>query len=89
MLPDGWEERLVKVENENTRWAVGWCLEVHDLAVSKLVAGRDKDLTFLAAMLKHSIVTVDVIRLRIAQTSRLQEAGKALALSRLGRLAND
>ncbi|MGH6754965.1 MAG: DUF6036 family nucleotidyltransferase, partial [Bradyrhizobium sp.] len=39
ILPKGWESRLVKVENVNTDGARGWCLEVHDLAVSKLAAG--------------------------------------------------
>jgi hypothetical protein len=26
-LPKGWEERLVRLSNENTGGAVGWCLE--------------------------------------------------------------
>ena len=30
VLPEGWQDRLVKVENDNTRGAVGWCLEVHE-----------------------------------------------------------
>lgn len=38
ILPDGWESRLVPVSNENTRFLTGWCLEVHDLAIAKLVA---------------------------------------------------
>jgi hypothetical protein len=38
-LPAGWIQRLVPVHNENTGGAIGWCLDVHDLAVSKLVAG--------------------------------------------------
>lgn len=42
-LPSGWEERLVPVENVNTGGATGWCLDVHDLAISKLVAGRERD----------------------------------------------
>ena len=43
-LPAGWANRLVPVSNENTAGAIGWCLDVHDLALSKLVAGRDRDL---------------------------------------------
>src|SRR5690349_19806306 len=31
VLPHGWEQRLIKVQNANTRGATGWCLEVHDL----------------------------------------------------------
>lgn len=46
VLPAGWEGRLVPVCGPNTAGATGWCLEPHDLVVSKLVAGREKDLRF-------------------------------------------
>lgn len=49
VLPVGWKERLVEVKNENTQGYLGLCLEVHDLAVSKLIAGREKDISFVAA----------------------------------------
>lgn len=88
VLPDGWKDRLVKVENENTRGAVGWCLEVHDLAVSKLAAGREKDLDFIACMLRHRLITAATVRVRLAQTPRLTEQGKQLALARLARWEN-
>ena len=35
VLPAGWEGRFVKVENENTRGAIGLCLEIHDLLAAK------------------------------------------------------
>jgi hypothetical protein len=38
------------MEGPNTGGAVGWCLEAHDLAVSKLIAGRAKDLEFVAGL---------------------------------------
>lgn len=85
VLPDGWKVRLVKVENENTRGAVGWCLEVNDLAVSKLAAGREKDLAFVECMLRHKLIDADIVHARLAQTSRLTEEGKQLAIARLGR----
>jgi uncharacterized nucleotidyltransferase DUF6036 len=78
-LPEGWRERLVPIRNENTRGATGWCLEVHDLAVSKLVAGREKDLDFIAAP--------ELVRERLAQTS-LSESARSLAVARLHRLAS-
>jgi len=56
-LPEDWRERLVPICNENTRGATGWCLEVHDLAVSKLVAGREKDLAFIAGLFRHQLVS--------------------------------
>lgn len=62
VLPEGWRDRLVEVRNENTRQVAGMCLELHDLAVSKLVAGREKDRAFLEEMLRAEMVdraTVD------------------------------
>ncbi len=52
-LPEKWREPLVAIQNENTRGAIGWCPEVHDLAVSKLFAGREKDLDYVAALFRH------------------------------------
>lgn len=43
-LPDGWRDRLVKVQNENTAAPsgepqfIGWCLDKEDLCVAKLCA---------------------------------------------------
>lgn len=42
-LPEGWGQRLTKIQNANTRGAIGWCLDVHDIAIAKYVAGREKD----------------------------------------------
>jgi hypothetical protein len=68
ILPKGWEGRLVKVENENTDGARGWCLDVHDLAVSKLAAGRQKDTEFVDAMLEYGLVQIELLRRRLADT---------------------
>lgn len=46
-LAHGWRERLVEVCNENTGGATAMCIHPHDLAVSKLAAGRPKDIEFL------------------------------------------
>lgn len=64
-LPAGWEERLVPIRNENTRQATGWCLEKHDLVLSKLVAGREKDHRFIEAALKEGIVDPSILRPRL------------------------
>lgn len=52
-LPPGWRDRLLPIENENTGGAVGWCIDPDDLAVSKLAAGREKDLEFVRALLRY------------------------------------
>ena len=66
ILPTGWEGRLVKIQNENTDLKIGYCLEPHDLAASKLAAGRDKDWPFVEAMLRYQIVNGKTVEERIA-----------------------
>jgi hypothetical protein len=56
ILPAGWESRVVKIQNENTDLKIGFCLEPHDLAASKLAAGREKDWSFVEVMLQHKII---------------------------------
>lgn len=43
------------------------CPEVHDLAVSKCVAGRDKDADFVGALLKHRMIELPTLLERIAK----------------------
>ena len=43
------------------------CPEVHDLAVSKCVAGRDKDADFVRALFRHAMIDLSVMIERIAQ----------------------
>lgn len=64
-LPSGWADRLVRVSNENTAGAVGWCLDVHDLALSKLVAGRDKDLEYVQVLMREKMVAPSVLHERL------------------------
>ena len=64
-LPAGWADRLVRVSNENTAGAIGWCLDVHDLALSKLVAGRDKDLEYVQVLVREKMVAPSVLHERL------------------------
>lgn len=54
--PAGWETRLIAISNENTGGATGWCLEAHDLILSKCAAGRRRDWEFAEEALKHGLV---------------------------------
>ncbi len=72
-LPEGWQERLVPVRNANTRGATGWCLEIHDLVVSKLAAGREKDLDFAREAALHHLVREDTLRRRLVVTDCPEE----------------
>jgi hypothetical protein len=65
-LPRGWKDRLVLIQNENTRGVRGLCLEVHDLLVAKAIAGREKDLTFLADAAEHRMADGKTLLLRLA-----------------------
>lgn len=64
-LPQGWEDRLVRVRNENTNNATGLCLDPYDLCAAKLIAGREKDYAFVMALLEHDFVKPDVLIARI------------------------
>jgi len=55
-LPNGWRERLIRIDNPNTVGVTGLCLEVHDLAISKYVAGREKDRVFTKELARHSMI---------------------------------
>lgn len=65
-LPRGWEARLIAVNTPNTRGATGWCLEVHDLLLSKYAAGREKDYEFVAAAIRHGLVDRDELFRRLS-----------------------
>lgn len=67
ILPTGWERRVVPVQNANTHEMIGRCVEVHDLAASKLVAYREKDLAFVRVLLSEKLVKAGRLRLRLTQ----------------------
>jgi hypothetical protein len=64
-LPEGWQDRLIVIENENTRGARGLCLEVHDLLVAKAIAGREKDISFLSEAAEHQMADLEILLQRL------------------------
>ncbi len=49
--PAGWEARLIRVEvvaitRKPGEVATAWCMEVHDLVMAKLAAGREHDIQY-------------------------------------------
>jgi hypothetical protein len=44
----------------------GWCLELHDLAASKLAAGRKKDLAYVQALFKQGLIRATILKERLA-----------------------
>ncbi|SPE41524.1 hypothetical protein SBA3_4360008 [Candidatus Sulfopaludibacter sp. SbA3] len=69
VLPQGWRDRLVFVAGENTRFVRGWCLEIYDLAISKYVAGREKDLDYTRSLARHGMATRSLLEQRLEGTS--------------------
>lgn len=76
VAPAGWQGRLIAVSNANTRGATGWCLEAHDLVLSKYVAGREKDREFAVAALRHGLVDPAELRRRVDDLP-IEEAHRA------------
>lgn len=76
VLPDGWQYRLNQVRDPITL-ADGFCLDPTDMAVSKLVAWREKDKEFLGVMLESKLIHRDELERRASQVpqSRLSEYG--------------
>jgi hypothetical protein len=85
VLPAGAYDRLVRISNANTKGLTGWCLELHDLAVSKLAAGREKDMGFVAALLRHKLIEPNTLRERVDAVASKEKS--ELAAQRLARLA--
>ena len=76
-LPDGWEQRLVELQVNDPHGTIGLCLEKHDLAFSKLVAGREKDIEFIRELLKHRLINQGKI-LRLIESVKDQNLKQLL-----------
>lgn len=85
VLPQGWHTRLLKIDGPNTMGAVGWCLEPHDLAVSKLAAAREKDLAFVESMIRNAMVSPAIIEERMEATPALSAERREIMRQQLSR----
>jgi hypothetical protein len=72
-LPRGWKDRLVEICNENTNDISGLCLEIHDLIISKLYAGRQKDIDFFHAAVKLGLLSIEALKERLNVTPMSDE----------------
>jgi hypothetical protein len=80
--PAGWHERAIPVVVGPYR---ALCMEPHDLVLSKLGAGRDKDLQFARAAADAGLVTVPVLRERLADITASDEERRRIE-ARVGAL---
>lgn len=62
LLPKNWQKRLKTLENENTRGVTAYCISVPDLCISKILAGRARDIEFVSAMISKKLVSKKQIK---------------------------
>jgi hypothetical protein len=67
-LPRGWKSRLVKLSPGDTEGVAGLCLDPHDLAISRYVARREKDLLFTRELARRGITDRERLLTLLAQT---------------------
>jgi len=71
-LPNGWKKRTTKVQDYMDSNKIGWCVEAHDLAASKLIAFRDKDRVFVKRLLIEEMIDSSELinRLQLINTEK-------------------
>ncbi|MCC6901741.1 MAG: hypothetical protein IT377_22410 [Polyangiaceae bacterium] len=67
-LPAGWRGRLVNLPPGDTGGVRGLCLDPHDLAISKYVARREKDLAFNHQLARRGVVLRERLMALLAKT---------------------
>jgi len=72
-LPAGWRDRLVIICNENTDGVTGFCLETHDLMISKLYANREKDREYFKTACRLKIIKKDTLLMRLDMTPDISD----------------
>jgi hypothetical protein len=85
ILPAGWRDRLVRFETPATGGVVAWCLEAHDLWISKAIANREKDVEFCQALLDRGIVQRDTLRSRLEVVPDLKQERRRIVARRIDR----
>lgn len=68
-LPRGWKLRLVALPSGDTEGVRGLCLDPHDLAIAKYVAGRDKDFLFNRELIARGLLEQDRLLKLLDDTS--------------------
>jgi hypothetical protein len=84
LLPIGWEARLVALDEDG----VIFCLDAYDVAVAKLRAGREKDLSLLSELIKMELLDWPTLEQRLSVTP-MSEKEIVVAHNRLFSLNRD
>lgn len=81
VAPDGWEHRRVAITTYTLQGAKvrGWCLETHDLLISKYVAGREKDIEDCGAVIRLGQVDKHTLLKRLNTTPIVRQRAVLIA----------
>lgn len=79
-LPEGWRDRLVPFCTPRTHGVTAFCLEIHDLWISKAIAGREKDKEFCSSLIKMRLVNREILKNRLNQVKDLDSQAHDLIL---------
>ncbi len=83
VLPTGWQKRLQPLLDENGK-TIAYAAEIHDVAVSKLIAGREKDFQFLIDAFRIEIISVEKFAERVRLIKTMPQS--AVLIDRLEKL---
>jgi hypothetical protein len=86
MTPRGWEQRLVDYRLPDV---TARCLDIHDLIVTKLAAGRLKDYEFIAAVLMNKLARAEEVVRRVQSFADPHTQAVLLARLRIATEATD
>lgn len=79
VLPDGWRSRLTRICNDNTHGIAGLCIDAHDLVISKLYAGREKDRAFFNACVALKMISKETLSERLIITEMSDRRRRTIA----------
>lgn len=74
VLPPGWDDRLARYESPMAEGVVAWCLDPHDLWLSKVIAGRPKDLEVYRALAQRAVTDGSLLLDRLESMADLPDA---------------
>ncbi len=83
ILPTNWQERLQTFKDENAE-TIAFVAEIHDIAVSKLIAGREKDFLFLKELFVRGLIEIEIFIERVLLVKEMPQ--NSILVSRLATL---
>lgn len=88
ILPKDWEDRAIRVEIPDSPPLKAIAPEIHDLAVSKLIAGREKDISWISCGIVYNLIDPQRVH-ELLTTMDITQDVYQLASNRLSRIATE